>query len=116
MYAEAANELNDVTTALTNLNKIRQRAGLGKWEDVRGGIPSQDELRTEIMMERMRELGFEGWRWFDLKRTGTLLNTVKANNPDAAPNIQSRHLLYPIPAKEFENNPKLTPKDQNEGY
>lgn len=116
MYAEATNELNDVTTALTNLNKIRQRAGLDKWETVLGSMPSQDQLRSEIMMERMRELGFEGWRWFDLKRTGTLLNVVKANNPDATPNIQARHLLYPIPAREFENNPKLTPADQNEGY
>lgn len=116
MYAEAVNELNDVPVALANLNKIRQRAGLDKWENAHGGVPSQDQLRTEILLERMRELGFEGWRWFDLKRTGTLLNTVKANNPDATPNMQTKHLLYPIPAKEFENNPRLTPKDQNEGY
>jgi hypothetical protein len=115
MYAEAVNELNDVTTALANMNKIRQRAGLDKWENAHG-VPSQDQLRSEIMMERMRELGFEGWRWFDLKRTGTLLNIVKANNPDATPNILAKHLLYPIPAREFENNPKLTPEDQNEGY
>jgi hypothetical protein len=27
-----------------------------------------------------------------------------------------KHLLYPIPAKEFENNPALKPADQNEGY
>lgn len=116
MYAEAVNERNDVTTALSNLNRIRQRAGLGKWEDVHGSMPSQDQLRTEIMLERMRELGFEGWRWFDLKRTGTLLNTVKAHNPDATPNIQTKHLLYPIPAREFENNQRLTPEDQNAGY
>jgi hypothetical protein len=116
MYAEAANELNDIPVALANLNKIRQRAGLDKWENVHGGIPSRDQLRTEIMLERMRELGFEGWRWFDLKRTGTLLNTVKAYNPDAAPNMQTKHLLYPIPAKEFENNPRLKPEDQNTGY
>ena len=116
MYAEAVNELNDVPTALANLNKIRQRAGLDKWENVHGGVPSQDQLRTEIMLERMRELGFEGWRWFDLKRTGTLLNTVKAYNPDAASNMQAKHVLYPIPAKEFENNPRLKPEDQNTGY
>lgn len=116
MYAEAVNELNDVGTALANMNKIRKRAGLQNWEDAHGGMPSQDQLRTEIMLERMRELGFEGWRWFDLKRTNTLLDMVKANNPDATPNLQPKHLLYPIPAKEFENNPRLTPKDQNTGY
>jgi hypothetical protein len=64
----------------------------------------------------MRELGFEGWRWFDLKRTGTLLDSTKAHNIDAAPNMLPKHLLYPIPAKEFENNPALKPADQNEGY
>ncbi|SFE43457.1 Starch-binding associating with outer membrane [Chitinophaga sp. CF118] len=112
MYAEVENELNESAIALENLNKIRHRAGLADWQ----GTPDQEHLRAEIMLERMRELGFEGWRWFDLKRTGTLLTETKAHNIDAAPNMLPKHLLYPIPAKEFENNPALKPADQNPGY
>lgn len=112
MYAEVSNELNEGNIALENLNKIRHRAGL---EDYTGAV-TPEALRAEIMLERMRELGFEGWRWFDLKRTGTLLTETKAHNIDAAPNMLPKHLLYPIPAKEFENNPALKPADQNEGY
>lgn len=116
MYAEAQNELGETGAAMQQLNMIRNRAGLQNYETVHGGVPSQDQLRKELMLERMRELGFEGWRWFDLKRSGTLLAEVKAHNPDAAPNMQEKHLLYPIPAREFENNAALQPSDQNPGY
>lgn len=116
MYAEALNELNDASGALTNLNKIRTRAGLGGWETVLGHTPSVAELKPELLKERMRELGFEGWRWFDLKRTGNLLTQVKAYNADATANITQKHLLLPLPAKEFESNAALKPSDQNTGY
>lgn len=116
MYAEALNELNDVSGGLTNLNKIRTRANLASWESVLGYAPSQAELRAELLKERMRELGFEGWRWFDLKRTGNLISQTVANNADAAPNMVQKHLLYPIPTKEFETNLALKPSDQNPGY
>lgn len=116
MYAEVQNELNDVSAALANLNKIRTRAGLANWETILGHVPAQGELRAEILKERMRELGFEGWRWFDLKRTGNLLSQTISNNIDAAPNMVNKHLLLPISAKEFETNAALKPLDQNAGY
>ncbi|HEU4552018.1 MAG TPA: RagB/SusD family nutrient uptake outer membrane protein [Chitinophaga sp.] len=116
MYAEAQNELGNTGIAMQNLDKIRNRAGLDNYETVHGTTLNKDQMAKEIMMERMRELGFEGWRWFDLKRTGTLLTEVKAHNIDAAPNIQEKHLLYPIPTREFENNQSLQPSDQNPGY
>ena len=115
MYAEALNELND-PAALTGLNRIRNRAKLANWETVLGHTPTQQELRDELLKERMRELGFEGWRWFDLKRTGKLISQVKANNPDATPNIAAKNLLFPLSAREFELNRSLKPSDQNPGF
>lgn len=116
MYAEAVNELNETTEALTYLNKIRTRAKLANWETVLGHTPSQTELRDELLKERMRELGFEGWRWCDLKRTGKLISQTKAYNPDAAPYISDKNLLFPISSREFELNRSLKPSDQNPGF
>lgn len=116
MYAEVLNESNESGEALTYLNKIRNRAGLGKWEDVLGHTPTQQELRDEILMERMRELGFEGWRWFDLKRTGKLISQTRTFNPDATNYITEKNQLLPISSKEFELNRALKPTDQNPGY
>lgn len=116
MYAEALNELNETTDALPFLNRIRNRAKLGNWETVLGHTPSQLELRSELLKERMRELGFEGWRWCDLKRTGKLLEQTKAYNKDATPYIAAKNLLLPISSREFELNRSLKPSDQNPGF
>lgn len=116
MYAEAQNELNKTSIALTYLNKIRNRATLGNFEAKLGHTPSQAEMRDELLVERMRELGMEGWRWCDLKRTGKLLSQTKAYNPDAASNMTDKHLLMPISSVEFERNGSLKPTDQNPGY
>lgn len=116
MYAETLNELHQTGDALTQLNKIRNRAGLDGWEIVLGHTPTEAEMRDELLKERMRELGFEGWRWFDLKRTGKLLTNVKAYNPDATNYIAQKNLLFPISSVEFELNRALKPTDQNPGY
>ncbi len=116
MYAEALNELNETSNALPLLNKIRNRAKLLNWETVLGHQPSQQEMRDELLKERMRELGFEGWRWCDLKRTGKLLDQTKTYNKDATPYISQKNLLFPISSREFELNRALKPGDQNPGF
>ncbi|MFK8164058.1 MAG: RagB/SusD family nutrient uptake outer membrane protein [Lewinella sp.] len=50
-----------------------------------------------ILDERARELATEYQRFFDLKRTGKLVERVTAHNPDAAPFIQDFHQLRFIP-------------------
>lgn len=116
MYAEVLNESSETGNALTYLNKIRKRANLENWEDVLGHTPNQQEMRDELLKERMRELGFEGWRWFDLKRSGKLLDQTKAYNPDATNTMSQKNLLLPISSVEFELNRALKRTDQNPGY
>ncbi len=62
-----------------------------------GYSSSYDRMLCLLLNERARELAGEYLRWQDLSRTKTLVARAKAYNPDAAPNIQDRHLLRPIP-------------------
>jgi starch-binding outer membrane protein, SusD/RagB family len=105
IHAEAAAELGNLGTALSDLNTVRARAGLGA-----STASTQADLLTAIMHERQVELFTEwGNRWFDLNRTGTagaVLNAEKGG-------FQSYMALYPVPFSQIEVNTLLT---QNPGY
>lgn len=62
-----------------------------------GYTSTYDRMLCFLLNERSRELAGEYLRWQDLSRTKTLIGRAKAFNPDAAPNIQEKHLLRPIP-------------------
>lgn len=118
--AECLNELGRTNEAITLLNTtVRKRAFENQiptehsWEGL-----SQSELRGHIMDERIRELGFEGWRRMDLIRTGNLVNYVSQRNPwaKAAGNIKEFHNRYPIPESEIKQNDFINESDQNPGY
>lgn len=82
--------------ALSDLNKIRTRAGLNEVS------LSGEALGSEILHQRRLELAFEGHRWFDLKRNG--LDVVKETG--TIPFTDYR-ILAPIPVREVNADSEL---------
>lgn len=113
--AEAQHKLNDNATAAQYINDIRERAAKpGHEADME--VAAADIDIDFILDERARELAGEQLRWFDLKRTGKLLERTRDYNPEAGTNIQDHHVLRPIPQVQIdavENKDEFT---QNPGY
>ena len=103
--AEALAQQNLLDNAREDLNKIRNRAGLGVTPAI-----LKDDILAAVAKERRVELFAEwGHRWFDLKRTGkadVVLGPKKSG-------WQSTDALYPVPQSQTSTNPFL---DQNPGY
>lgn len=119
--AECLNELSQTSDAVDLVNTtVRTRAfgGVLPEEAEWSTSMSQDDFRTNIMEERMRELAFEGWRRMDLIRTEKFVELVKERNKWAnqSGTIQAFHALYPIPESEIKQNELINEEDQNPGY
>ncbi|MBL7702512.1 MAG: RagB/SusD family nutrient uptake outer membrane protein [Ferruginibacter sp.] len=97
MGAEAANETGAGNPdAVTWVNRVRNRAGLGNIAFV-----SQAQMRTVIKQERRVEFAMEFERFFDLVRYGDATSVLGANG------YQNKHRYYPIPTSALNSNPKL---------
>jgi hypothetical protein len=115
--AEARAMLDQLPDAVSDLNKIRKRAGLPDLTT----ITTQSQALVAIEQERHMEFFAEwGHRWFDLKR----LPAHTATHPDEKrieevmslcrpATWKSTARLWPIPQNEIINNPALS---QNDGY
>lgn len=104
--AEAYLRSGNSAKALENINKIRERA-------YGNSTRNFTSLSIEnVLEEHARELGFEGHRWPLLKRTGLLVERVKRHNTAAAPNIEGKHVRWPLPQAFVD----LAKVQQNEGY
>lgn len=104
--AEALVERNtgsDLTDAITIINQIRTRAGIGNYT----GVVTQTALRDEVFLQRRLELALEGHYFFDLVRTGRAASVL------TSPPFNSNQAVFPIPLRELQANPNLT---QNPGY
>lgn len=113
--AEAAMQLNNLPKAAEYINVLRTRAAkTGKSAAML--IKPADVTLDFILDERARELAGEQLRWFDLKRTGKLLERIKKYNPDNAVNIQEHHIVRPIPQTQLDAVVNKSEFKQNAGY
>ena len=92
-------------TVLGLLDPIRTRAGLNPIDPA--VVSSQAAIRQAIQDERRLELAFEGQRWFDLVRTGTV-------NAEMGVTVPSEFLIFPVPNSEVLAFPEVI--FQNPGY
>lgn len=84
---------------INRLNELREARGLNPVN-----ASSEEEYLNLILEERRRELFAEGFRWYDLVRTGKAQSVI---------GIMERETLLPIPETELLLNENLT---QNPGY
>ncbi len=113
--AEARAQQNNLTGAIDDVDKIRNRAGLPLIEDTDPGI-EQAGLLTAVLTERQHELFSEwGHRWFDLKRTGKIDEVMELALPEKRAGAEWKKYMqwFPIYFVELENNPNL---EQVDGY
>ncbi|TXK52601.1 RagB/SusD family nutrient uptake outer membrane protein [Pontibacter qinzhouensis] len=101
--------------ALQYINTLRTKRALpGKEVEMQ---VTQEQLNIDfILEERARELAGEQIRWFDLKRTGKLVEYVQKYNPDAKDNIKAHHRLRPISQVQLDAVTNKEEFIQNEGY
>jgi tetratricopeptide (TPR) repeat protein len=134
MAAECAIELNDLQTALTYVNAVRNRAAKLPAKMVNGqpvanyqvkpypNFSSQDYARKAVRMERRLELAMEGHRFFDLVRWGIAKSVLETYSTFEGTYIPFfRGLVYnphndyfPIPQTEIDRSGGTL--KQNEGY
>lgn len=108
MIAEAKNALG--MDPSREINMVRRRA-YGEHFPEHKFVSTTGEANNEaILQERLRELAFEGKRWWDLVRFGKVFELV--------PSLQGRAdqeylLLWPIPQSVISLNSSI---EQNPGY
>lgn len=106
LYAETLNENGaSPQQVLDLLDPIRTRAGLTPLDHTI--LNTQALVRQAILDERRLELAFEGQRWFDLVRTGTV-------DVELGESVNSNFYLFPIPVSEILATDGVI--TQNPGY
>lgn len=93
MYLISA-EGQGVANGLSRLNQLRAFRGLDEVSP-----STEEDFITAILDERHHEFLAEGFRWFDLVRTGRLESTL---------GIDHKYNRIPLPSRELTLNPNLT--------
>jgi starch-binding outer membrane protein, SusD/RagB family len=107
------NKLSGANSAESDINTLRT-ARITGYANIT--YATKQAAIDDIMLERFKELAFEGQRFWDLKRRGLPVERIPAEAPTAAgttlPANDYRFLL-PIPFTELQANSAMT---QNPGY
>lgn len=104
ILAEAKFELGE-PDALWILNQIPAKRGASLYTQV---------TKSNILLERRKELCFEGFRFDDLARTGSDIPLVdKFRQTHGGPKYGSYKYAFPIPTVEMNANSNMV---QNDGY
>jgi len=106
-YAEALWRMDSSDpAALTHLNSIPSNRGATVYASV---------TEDNILLERRKELAFEGFRFYDLMRTGRAVPYVSTNQtfPSTGVAYGDSNLAFPIPQDEMNANALMV---QNTGY
>lgn len=122
IYAEAQNESGGLNQeAYEAFKRIRDRAEL---PTLPMGSYTQASFREAVWKERWMEFCYEGITWFDMIRLRKVWNETERNfddfvghknlNISGGATLEDKHLLFPLPLAEMQNNPNLRP--QNPGY
>lgn len=101
MAAEAFQRSGNDGRARTELNKVRSRVSMPAINS------SGDALYQAILQERRFELSGEGYRFFDLVRTGQAASRISGF-------VTGKHELFPIPQVEIDLAGGIW--NQNSGY
>ncbi len=108
--AEALNGMSQTADATEALNIIRRRAfGLPLTTASVRDFPSANDIANNYTLtlaienERMKELCFEGQRFYDLVRTGRAETVL---------GITTDKTVWPIPLREIGRNPRLIQNDK----
>lgn len=126
LYAETLYHSGQTGEALTQLNKVRERAFKSSDHNYTAADISSEELfMDKLLLERRLELAVENNRWFDLVRTGRfteVLTSIEGEyNPSTGKavmitvNAQPYMKYFPIPYEQIQlSSPGVL--EQNEGY
>ncbi|HEY8927614.1 MAG TPA: RagB/SusD family nutrient uptake outer membrane protein [Mucilaginibacter sp.] len=110
--SESYARTGDRPNALLYLNKLAKQRDPAFAGYTSGG----DQLISDILNERRKELAFEGVRFFDFTRLNLPIH--RPQQPDSAPSIENIPVgfakrILPIPQAEIDANPN---EKQNPGY
>jgi hypothetical protein len=117
MRAEALNwGNNDKTQAIAIVNTIRTRAKAGNVNAANyNNFATQLDVERAILDERQLELFAEGKRWFDLVRTGRVIQVMDPLIKNRQKNLgigqtgfsDARKILWPISRDALTRDPLL---------
>jgi hypothetical protein len=108
MIAEAKNALGEDPSS--EINQVRMRAYGDQFDDYAFTLGTLEENDAEILEERLRELAFEGKRWWDLVRFDKAIEMLPSLSESENP---EQRILWPISTGVLSLENKVS---QNPGY